>query len=48
MAVTQKVCDLTSIITERVMMITLNGVLIEFPVGSSISEIAQVLHHVKE
>ena len=29
-------------------MITPNDVLIKFPVGSPVSEIAQVLHHVEE
>ena len=48
MAVTRKVCDLTGIIAERVTMITPNDVLIEFPVGSPVSEIAQALHHVEE
>ena len=48
MAVTRKVQDLTGIIAERVTMITPNDVLIEFPLGSPVSEIAQVLHHVKE
>ena len=48
MAVTRKVRDLTGIIAERVTMITPNDVLIEFPLGSPVSEIAQVLHHVKE
>ena len=48
MAVTRKVCDLTGVITERVTMITPNDVLIKFPVGSPVSEIAQVLHHVEE
>ena len=48
MAVTRKVRDLTGIIAEGVTMITPNDVLIEFPVGSPVSEIAQVLHHVEE
>ena len=48
MAVTRKVRDLTGVIAERVTMITQNDVLIEFPVGSPVSEIAQVLHHVEE
>ena len=48
MAVTRKVCDLTVIVAECVTMITPNDVLIEFPVGSLISEIAQILHHVEE
>ena len=48
MAVTRKVRDLTGIIADRVTMITPNDVLIEFPLGSSISEIAQVLHHIEE
>ena len=48
MAVTRKVCDLTGIIAECVTMITPNDVLIEFPVGSPVSEIAQILHHVEE
>ena len=48
MAVTRIVCDLTGIIAERVTMITPNDVLTEFPVGSPISEIAQILHHVEE
>ena len=48
MAVTRKVRDLTGVIPERVTMITPNDVLIEFPVGSPVSEIAQVLHHVEE
>ena len=48
MAVTRKVRDLTGIIAECVIMITPNDVLIEFPLGSPVSEIAQVLHHVEE
>ena len=48
MAVTRKVRDLTGIKAEHVTMITPNDLLIEFPLGSPVSEIAQVLHHVEE
>ena len=48
MAVTRKVRVLTGIITECVTMITLNDVLIKFPIGSPVGEIAQILHYVEE
>ena len=48
MAVTRRVRDLTSITADRVTMITPNDVLIEFPMGSPVSDIAQALHHIEE
>ena len=48
MAVQRKIRDLTGIETERATMITPNDVLVEFPLGSPVNEIAQVLHNIEE
>ena len=48
MAVQRKIRDLTGVIVERATMITPNDVLVEFPPGSPINEIAQVLHNIEE
>ena len=45
MSVIRKIRDLTGIVA---MMITLNDVLVEFPLGSPVNEKAQVLHHIEE
>ena len=47
-SVQRKICDLTGVVTDKVTMITPNDVLIEFPLGSPVNEIAQVLHHIEE
>ena len=48
MSVQRKICDLTGVVADKVTMITPNDVLIEFPLGSPVNEIAQVLHHIEE
>ena len=48
MAATRKIRNLTGVIAVRVTMITPNNALIEFPLGSPVSELAQILHHIEE
>ena len=48
MAVQRKIRDLTGTEAERATMITPNDVLVEFPLGSPVNEIAQVLHNIEE
>ena len=48
MSVTRKIPVLTGVVADKAMMITLNNVLVEFPLGSPVNEIAQVLHHIEE
>ena len=48
MAVQRKIRDLTGVVADRATMITPNDVLIEFPLGSPVNEIARVLHDLEE
>ena len=48
MSVQRKIRDLTGVVADRATMITPNDVLIEFPLGSPVNEIAQVLHNIEE
>ena len=48
MSVQRKIRDLTGIVAGRATMITPNDVLVEFPLGSPVNEIAQVLHNIEE
>ena len=48
MAVQRKIRDLTGVIADKAVMITPNDVLIEFPLGSPVNEIARVLHDIEE
>ena len=48
MAVQRKIRDLTGVVADKAVIITPNDVLIEFPLGSPINEIAQVLHDLEE
>ena len=48
MSVIRKIRDLTGIVADKAMMITPNDILVEFPLGSPVNEIAQVLHHIEE
>ena len=48
MSVIRKIRDLTGIVADKATMITPNDVRVEFPLGSPVNEIAQVLHHIKE
>ena len=48
MAVQRKIRDLTGIEAEQATMITPNDVLVEFPLGSPVNKIAQVLHNIEE
>ena len=48
MAVQRKIRDLTGVVADKAVMITPNDVLIEFPLGSPVNEIARVLHDIEE
>ena len=48
MAVQRKIRDLTGVVADKAVMITPNDVLIEFPLGSPVNEIAQALHDIEE
>ena len=48
MTVQRKIRDLTGVVADKAVMITPNDVLIEFPLGSPVNEIAQVLHDIEE
>ena len=48
MSVLRKIRDLTGIVADKATMITPNDILIEFPLGSPVNKIAQVLQNVKE
>ena len=48
MTVQRKIRDLTGVVADKAVMITPNDVLIEFPLGSPVNEIARVLHDVEE
>ena len=48
MSVIRKIQDLTGVVADKATMITPNDVLVEFPLGSPVNEIAQVLHHIEE
>ena len=48
MSVIRKIRDLTGIVADKATMITPNDVLVEFPLGSPVNEISQVLHHIEE
>ena len=48
MSVQRKIRDLTGVVADKVTMITPNDVLIEFPLGSPVNEIAQILHNIEE
>ena len=48
MAVQRKIRDLTGVVTDKAVMITPNDVLIEFPLGSPVNEIARVLNDIEE
>ena len=48
MSVQRKIRDSTGVIAEKATMITPNDVLIEFPLGAPVNEIAQVLHNIEE
>ena len=47
-AVQRKIRALTGVVADKAVMITPNDVLIEFPLGSPINEIARVLHDIEE
>ena len=48
MAVQRRIRDLTGVVADKAVMITPNDVLIEFPSGSPVNEIARVLHDIEE
>ena len=48
MTVQRKIRDLTGVVADKAVMITPNDVLIEFPLGSPVNEIARVLHDIEE
>ena len=48
MSVQRKIRDVTGIMLDKAIMITPNDVLIEFPLGSPVNEMAQVLHSIEE
>ena len=48
MTVQRKIRDLTGVVADKAVMITPNDVLIEFPLGSPINEIARVLYDIEE
>ena len=48
MTVQRKIRDLTGVVADKAVMITPNDVLIEFPFGSPVNEIARVLHDIEE
>ena len=48
MSIIRKIRDLTGVVADKATMITPNDVLVEFPLGSPVNEIAQILHCVEE